>query len=110
MDLARGLCDLGFEIYASGSTFKLLKESEVEAEEIRYSPPVPVSVLKALSGNKNAVSENGVEVPKPYVVAANLYPIANIVGQEEFAIEELSGYLDQANAAVLRAAPKILRT
>ncbi|OGS08090.1 MAG: hypothetical protein A2270_03340 [Elusimicrobia bacterium RIFOXYA12_FULL_51_18] len=106
VDFARGLADLGFEIYASGSTFKLLKESEIEAEEIRYSPPVPVSVLKALSGNKTTVSENGVEVPKPQIVAANLYPIANIVGQEEFAIEELSSYLDQANASVLRAAAK----
>ena len=106
VDLARGLEGLGFEIYASGSTYKLLEESEIEAEEIRYSPPVPLSVLKALSGRNAVLSENGVEVPKPYVVAANLYPIANIVGQEEFAIEELSGYLDQANASVLRAAAR----
>ena len=106
VDLARGLEGLGFEIYASGSTFKLLKESEVEAEEICYSPPVPLSILKALSGRSAAVSENGVEVPRPYIVAANLYPIANIVGQEEFAIEELSNYLDQANASVLRAAAR----
>jgi len=105
-DFARGLSDLGFEIYASGSTYKFLKESEVEAEEIIYSPPVPVSVLKALSGRKAVLSENGVEVPKPYIVAANLYPIANIVGQDEFAVGELSGYLDQANASVLRAAAK----
>jgi phosphoribosylaminoimidazolecarboxamide formyltransferase/IMP cyclohydrolase len=106
VDLARGLGDLGFEIYASGSTFKLLKDSEIEAEEIRYSPPVPVSVLKALSGAAAVLSENGVEVPKPFIVAANLYPIANIVGQEEFAIEELSSYLDQSNASVLRAAAR----
>ncbi|MFA6434327.1 MAG: hypothetical protein WCW52_06495 [Elusimicrobiales bacterium] len=106
VEFARGLGELGFEIYASGSTFKLLKESDVEAEEIRYSPPVPVSVLRALSGAAAVRSENGVEVPKPYVVAANLYPIANIVGQEEFAIGELSGYLDQANASVLRAAAR----
>ena len=106
VDFARGLDELGFEIYASGSTFKLLKDSEVEAEEIRYSPPVPVSVLKALAGASAVVSENGVEVPKPYLVAANLYPIASIVGQEEFAIEELSSYLDQANASVLRAAAR----
>ena len=106
VDFARGLGDLGFEIYASGSTFKLLRDSEVEAEEIRYSPPVPVSVLKALSGAPAVRSENGVEVPKPYIVAANLYPIANVVGQEEFAVEELSGYLDQSNASVLRAAAR----
>ncbi|MBI4802103.1 MAG: hypothetical protein HY796_06230 [Elusimicrobia bacterium] len=106
VDFARGLESLGFEIYASGSTFKLLRESEIEAEDIRYSPPVPVSILKALSGRSGVLSENGVEVPGPYIVAANLYPIANIVGQEEFAIEELSNYLDQANAAVLRAAAK----
>ncbi|OGS51160.1 MAG: hypothetical protein A3J79_05835, partial [Elusimicrobia bacterium RIFOXYB2_FULL_62_6] len=105
-DFARGLEALGFEIYASGSTFKLLKESEIEAEEIRYTPPVPSAVLKALSGSTAAVSENGVEVPGFYVVAANLYPIANIVGQEEFAVEELTNYLDQANASVLRAAAR----
>jgi len=106
VDLARGLDGLGFEIYSSGSTFKLLKESGIDAEEIRYSPPVPVSVLKAISGFPAVLSENGVEVPKPYLVAANLYPIANIVGQEEFAVEELADYLDQANASVLRAAAR----
>jgi phosphoribosylaminoimidazolecarboxamide formyltransferase/IMP cyclohydrolase len=104
VDFARGLDGLGFEIYASGSTFKLLRESDIEAEEIRYSPPVPVSVLKALSGRAAVLSENG--VPRPYVVAANLYPIASIVGQDEFAIGELSNYLDQANASVLRAAAR----
>jgi phosphoribosylaminoimidazolecarboxamide formyltransferase/IMP cyclohydrolase len=105
-ELARGLGELGFEIYSSGSTFKTLRDAEVETEEIRYSPPVPLSVLKALSGRAAVLSENGVEVPGFYVVAANLYPIANIVSQEDFAIGELSGYLDQANASVLRAAAR----
>ncbi|HOW90105.1 MAG TPA: hypothetical protein PL037_07465 [Elusimicrobiales bacterium] len=105
-DLARGLSELGFEIYSSGSTFKVLRDAEVEAEEIRYSPPVPVSVLKAISGRGAVLSENGVEVPGFYVVAANLYPIANIVSQEDFAVGELSGYLDQANASVLRASAR----
>ncbi|HAT71804.1 MAG TPA: hypothetical protein DCS63_03205 [Elusimicrobia bacterium] len=105
-DLASGLTELGFEIYASGSTYKLLAEAGIEAEEVRYSPPVPFSVLKALSGRFPSVSENGVELPSFYVVAANLYPIASIVGQEEFAAEELSNYLDQSNSAVLRAAAR----
>ncbi|HNW44530.1 MAG TPA: hypothetical protein PKI19_08490 [Elusimicrobiales bacterium] len=105
-DFARGLEELGFEIYASGSTFKLLAEAGIEAEEVRYSPPVPVAVLKALSGRFPSVSENGVELPEFYVVAANLYPIAGIVGQEEFAVEELASYLDQSNSAVLRAAAR----
>lgn len=105
-DFARGLCELGFAIYASGSTYALLKEAGIEAEEVRYSPPVPSSVLKALSGRFPALSENGVELPRFYIVAANLYPIASIVGQEEFAIEELSNYLDQSNSAVLRAAAR----
>ena len=105
-EFARGLSELGFEIYASGSTYKLLKEAGIEAEEVRYSPPVPYAVLKAISGRFPAVSENGVELPGFYVVAANLYPIANIIGQEEFALEELSNYLDQANSAVLRAAAR----
>ncbi|OGS12501.1 MAG: hypothetical protein A2234_01140 [Elusimicrobia bacterium RIFOXYA2_FULL_58_8] len=105
-DFALGLEELGFEIYASGSTFELLREAGIEAEEVRYSPPVPSAVLKALSGRFPAVSENGVELPAFYLVAANLYPIASIVGQEEFAIEELSSYLDQSNSAVLRAAAR----
>ncbi len=105
-EFARGLGELGFEIYASGSTFKLLKEAGVEAEEVRCSPPVPAAVLQALSGRFPAVSENGVELPSFYVVAADLYPIAELMEQEEFGLSELSGYLDQANSSVLRAAAK----
>ncbi|MHB0997505.1 MAG: hypothetical protein ACYC2I_14160, partial [Elusimicrobiales bacterium] len=105
-EFARGLAELDFAIYASGSTYKLLAEAGIEAEEVRYSPPVPSSVLKALSGRFPAVSENGVELPRFYVVAANLYPIANIVGQEDFAASELTSYLDQSNSAVLRAAAR----
>ncbi len=105
-EFALGLEALGFGIYASGSTYKLLAEAGIEAEEVRYSPPVPYAVLKAMSGRFPAVSENGVELPRFYVVAANLYPIASIVGQEEFAIGELTNYLDQANSAVLRAAAR----
>lgn len=105
-EFARGLEALGFAIYASGSTYKLLAEAGIETEEVRYSPPVPYSVLKAISGRFPAVSENGVELPRFYVVAANLYPIASIVSQEEFALGELSNYLDQANSAVLRAAAR----
>ena len=105
-DFARGLTELDFSIYASGSTYKLLREAGIEAEEVRYSPPVPAALLKALSGRFPAISENGVELPRFYVVAADLYPVANIVSQEDFSAEELSTYLDQANSAVLRAAAR----
>lgn len=105
-DLARGLNELGFALYASGSTFKLLKEAGIEAEDVRYTPPVPAGVLKALSGRFPAVSENGVELPSFYVVAADLYPVAGLMEQEEFGVSELSNYLDQANSAVLRAAAR----
>ena len=105
-DFARGLNELGFELYASGSTYKLLAGAGIETEEVRYSPPVPSAVLKALSGRFPAVSENGVELPSFYVVAADLYPIAALMEQKEFGIAELSNYLDQANSAVLRAAAK----
>lgn len=105
-DFARGLNELGFELYASGSTFKLLAEAGIEAQDVRYSPPVPAAVLRALSGRFPAVSENGVELPSFYVVAADLYPIAGLMEQEEFGVSELSSYLDQANSAVLRAAAK----
>jgi phosphoribosylaminoimidazolecarboxamide formyltransferase/IMP cyclohydrolase len=105
-DFARGLDELGFSLYASGSTYKLLAEAGLEAEEVRYSPPSPHAVVKALSGRFPAVSENGVELPAFYVVAANLYPIASIVAQNDFAAGELPGYLDQANSAVLRAAAR----
>ncbi|OIN99059.1 MAG: hypothetical protein COX65_06625 [Elusimicrobia bacterium CG_4_10_14_0_2_um_filter_56_8] len=105
-DFSRGLEALGFAIYASGSTCKLLSEAGIEAEEVRYSPPVPYGVLKSLSGRFPAISGNGVELPRFYVVAANLYPIASIVEQDDFAIGELSNYLDQANSAVLRAAAR----
>lgn len=105
-EFARGLEELGFGLYASGSTYRLLAEAGIEAEEVRYSQPVPWAVLKALSGRFPAVTENGVELPRFCVVASNLYPIAGIVGQEDFSDEELPGYLDQANSAVLRAAAR----
>ena len=105
-DFARGLEELDFAIYASGSTCKLLKEAGVLAEEVRCAPPVPAAVLKALWGRFPALSDNGVELPRFYIVAADLYPVANIVSQEEFSPGELSGYLDQANSSVLRAAAR----
>lgn len=105
-DFAKGLDELGFSLYASGSTYKLLREAGLEAEEVRYSPPVPSSVLKALAGRFPAVSENGVELPRFYLVAANFHPISEVVEQSDFLPEELPAYLDQASSAVLRAAAR----
>ena len=105
-EFARGLEELGFELYASGSTYKLLAEAGVEAEEVRCAAPVPAALLKALDGRFPALSDNGVELPRFYLVAADLYPIAGIVSQDEFAPGELPDYLDQYNSAVLRAAAR----
>lgn len=103
---AAGLETLGYEIYASGSTFGFLKQEGIEAEEARFSPPLPVAVLKALFSGVCALSENGVEVPPPAVVVCDLYPLERLTEQEDLGAEEISIYLDTANSAVLRAAAR----
>ncbi|MCX5784065.1 MAG: hypothetical protein NTX59_00060 [Elusimicrobia bacterium] len=107
---AAGLEALGFDIYASGSTYKFLKQAGIDAEEARFSPPLPVAVLKALFTGACALAENGVEVPPPSLVVCDLYPLARLAGQEDLGAEEMSLYLDTANSAVLRAAAREFET
>ena len=109
-EFAAGLEALGFDIYASGSTHKFLKQERVDAEEARFSPPLPFAVLKALFSGACALAENGVEVPPPSLVVCDLYPLERLTEQDDLGAEEMSLYLDTANSAVLRAAAREFET
>ncbi len=98
-EFAHGLTELGYELWSSGSTLKLLRQAEIDVEEVPDSAPLASEVIKALSGGRAAVE-------KPFLVAANLYPIAKIVRQDAFSLKELPDYLDISNSAVIRAAAR----
>ncbi|OGR87685.1 MAG: hypothetical protein A2021_06885, partial [Elusimicrobia bacterium GWF2_52_66] len=109
-EFAAGLEALGFDVYASGSTHKFLKQEGIDVEEARFSPPLPFAVLKALFSGACVLAENGVEVPPPSLVVCDLYPLARLTEQEDLGAEEMSLYLDTANSAVLRAAAREFET
>ncbi len=109
-DLADGLIKAGFEIYSAGSTAKTLKQAELIIQELEDAPPSCESVIKALTLNpENPASCSLLEklgIPRPELVAANLYPLSHILQQKNFAEEELPQYLDVWTSAVLRAAAR----
>ncbi|KAF0126248.1 MAG: phosphoribosylaminoimidazolecarboxamide formyltransferase / IMP cyclohydrolase [Elusimicrobia bacterium] len=98
-EFAHGLTGLGYEVWSSGSTLKLLRQAEIDVEEVPDSAPLASEVVKALAGGRAAIE-------KPYLVVCNLYPIAKIVRQDAFTLEELPDYLDVSNSAVIRAAAR----
>ncbi|MBI4656383.1 MAG: hypothetical protein HY746_06525 [Elusimicrobia bacterium] len=104
VEFADELLQIGFEIYSSGSTLKLLKQSEIDVEEMPYAIPVHAPVIWAFYNQKFPAAD--FEIPKPLVVVSNLYPVSRIVGQDDFIPEELSNYLDVANSTLLRAAAR----
>jgi phosphoribosylaminoimidazolecarboxamide formyltransferase/IMP cyclohydrolase len=106
VEFADELTGLGFEIYSSGSTFKLLKQSEINVEEIDDVSPRCESVIKAISAAPDDSQSEELSIQNPYLVVSNLYPISRIVQQEDFSIEELPNYLDIWNSALIRTAAR----
>lgn len=106
VEFANELTELGFEIYSSGSTFKLLKQSEIIVEEIQDTPPRCESIIRAISATSDDSQSEAFAIQKPYLVASNLYPISRIVQQEDFSLEELPDYLDIWNSALIRTAAR----
>ncbi|MFH1619866.1 MAG: bifunctional phosphoribosylaminoimidazolecarboxamide formyltransferase/IMP cyclohydrolase [bacterium] len=105
-DLADGLIQAGFHVYSSGSTAKTLRQAEHIIEEIPDPPPRCESVIKALGANPDVPQVEEFPVPKPSVVAANLYPLAQVLKQKDLSIEELPHYLDIWTSALLRTAAR----
>lgn len=109
-DLADGLINAGFQIYSGGSTAKTLRQAELIIEEITDVPPSCESVIKALTLNPDDMAGRRelekLEISRPDLVVANLYPLSQILQQKNFTIEEIPQYLDVWNSAVLRAAAR----
>ncbi len=101
VEFADGLKQLGYDIFSSASTLKLLCRADVNAKPIgdndRMLYPAINSILNIPDSRR---------LPKPHIVVANLYPLSNIIAQDNFTFEELPQYLDVANSALIRSAAK----
>ena len=112
-ELAYGLRAAGYELYACGSTAKILSQAEVEVNEgeAAFSPARILGVLEP--DPQTAEGARAIEklaVPRPDLIVCNLHPLAEITAQDAFTAEELPQYLDIWNTALLRAGARAWQT
>jgi len=108
-ELAYGLKAAGYELYAGGSTAKILSQAELEINEsgVEYSIAQIINVLELDAQTPEGAREiEKLDMPRPDLVVCNLHPISEITAQEGFSAEELPQYLDVWNTALLRVAAR----
>ena len=101
VEFADGLRQLGYEIFSSASTLKLLRRADVNAQPISDKEQILYPAINSILN----VSDSA-RLPKPHIVVADLYPLSKIIAQDNFAFEEIYQYLDIANSALIRSAAK----
>lgn len=84
VELAHELAKLKFDILSAGSTAKILKQSELQIEEVSF--PADVS---------------GIDL-----AAVNLYPISQLIHEGSLAQKEILEYFDINASSLLRSAAK----
>ena len=120
-DLARGLLELGFEIYATGGTHRHLSEAGLEVRSISELSGFPeildgrVKTLHpAVHGGllaRRDLPEHMAELEKHGLgtidlVAVNLYPFVETVSQPDVEIEDALEQIDIGGPTMLRASAK----
>ena len=121
VDLARGLIELGFEIYATGGTHRHLSEAGLEVRSISELSGFPeildgrVKTLHpAIHGGllaRRDVPEHMAELEKHGLgtidlVAVNLYPFVETVSQPHVKMEDALEQIDIGGQTMLRASAK----
>ncbi|GEM_PF-5661598 len=101
VELADALRGLGYDIFSTGATYKLLHRSDVKSAQIKNV--MLNSVLNSILGLPGALPT------QPHIVVADLYPLEKITGQDNFSVEELPEYLDPFNITILRTAASKFR-
>ena len=121
VEFAHELAKLGFRILSAGGTAKLLKQAELQVEELRElvqfpevmggrlrlaHPKLLAAILadRASPGDMHDLERLGAEPID--LVAANLYPISEALHDPNTTQEEALEFLDLAAASVLRAAAR----
>jgi len=94
VDFAFKLSQLGYTISASGGTANLLKQSELEVEDVR--PGDPATILAVSAGADDPID----------IAVVNLYPLAEILQDSQVSLPEVLEFLDAHSVSVLRAAAK----
>ncbi len=121
-DLAAGLVDLGWEVYASGGTLRALHDAGIEAvsvETLTGSPEMFDGRVKTLHpkihggilarrGDPDHIRQiEEFEIPTIDLVAVNLYPFVETVsGAREIGLDEALEQIDIGGPTLLRSAAK----
>lgn len=118
---ARGLAELGFEIYSTGGTKKALEEARVPVKSISHltgfpeildgrvktlHPAVHGGILarRNLPQHLAQLAENRIELID--LVAVNLYPFVQTVAKKGVTLEEALENIDIGGPTMIRAAAK----
>jgi phosphoribosylaminoimidazolecarboxamide formyltransferase / IMP cyclohydrolase len=113
VEFAYALAEFGFTIVSAGGTLNALRQAELkvmDARELIGEPDLAEGRLgllhpKLLAGLSSAE-------PEIELVAVNLYPVAEIVGDSKLSQAEVLDYIDLSGSSLLRAAarnfPKVI--
>ena len=124
IELAYALKELGYTLVASGGTASVLRQAEVEVLDPRelvgdkdlaegVQGLLHPSILTGISFDRGEPAQKGALDRRGGVpidlVAVNLYPVAEIVGDAKLSQAEVLDYIDLAGSALLRAAARNFR-
>jgi phosphoribosylaminoimidazolecarboxamide formyltransferase/IMP cyclohydrolase len=121
VDFARGLAELGFELYSTGGTRVPLEEAGVEVRSVgeltgfselldgrvkTLHPGVHAGILadRSIPAHMQQLAEQGLQAID--LVAVNLYPFEAIASRPEVEVEEAIENIDIGGPAMIRAAAK----
>ena len=121
VDFAAGLKEAGWEIIATGGTYKLLKDSGIEIlsiSEVTDFPEILDGRVKTLHPkihggilarrdmlcHMKTIKDNGIEPID--LVCVNLYPFAQTVASPDVSMEEAIENIDIGGPSMLRSAAK----
>ena len=120
-DFARGLAELGFELYSTGGTLKVLQEAKIAANpvsDLTGFPEIMDGRVKTLHPgihggllarrdrpeHLSALEEHGLKTID--LLCVNLYPFVATAAREDAGFEEVIENIDIGGPAMIRAAAK----
>ncbi|MHB2025321.1 MAG: bifunctional phosphoribosylaminoimidazolecarboxamide formyltransferase/IMP cyclohydrolase [Elusimicrobiota bacterium] len=121
VEFAYFLKSIGYEIISFGATAALLRQSELKisgiedilTREDQLSGPFSLldpAIIAGISADRENTEEMGrlekINAVPIDIVAANLYPVADIIGDSALSQSEILGYIDLSGSALLRAAAR----
>src|SRR5579859_6979957 len=95
VDFAFKLSQLGYSILATGWTANLLRQSELDVEDVPAGDPSLIARVSAGAGKRG-------EEPIDLVVV-NLYPLTELLQDPQITLGEVLEFLDSHSVSTLRA-------